>query len=265
MHRILGWFWPTRWWQKVFRIGAVLFIAAVLVVGGYVGYLYAQSPEVIRAPKFDHYHFRMQLLVNGQAENFGQDKYQMTYKPGQCSEDLAEEPIHFHDHKDQIVHIHWRGMTGGLVLKNYGWNFVGGLPDALGYKMDNLAAMRKIALYGNVLPALPQGAPLWIYTGDAAGYHKKTLDAFLWQDLEAFFDKQSLLNQQAAKTPGVFDWLFERVSAHGAKYHTEEELQRINNLLGNVVIFVQTNEPSDQEIKSRFQKLEPLSDSTCGG
>ena len=45
----------------------------------------------------------------------------------------------------------------------------------------------------------------------------------------------------------------------------EEKLTRINNMIGNVVIFVQKDKPTDQQIKERFNDLEPLSDSTCGG
>lgn len=46
---------------------------------------------------------------------------------------------------------------------------------------------------------------------------------------------------------------------------TEEELKDINNLLGNVVIFVQPSEPSDEQIKTRFNNLVPLEKSACGG
>ena len=46
---------------------------------------------------------------------------------------------------------------------------------------------------------------------------------------------------------------------------TEEELKQINNLIGNVVIFVQKNEPTNEQIKARFNKLEPLGLSVCGG
>jgi len=46
---------------------------------------------------------------------------------------------------------------------------------------------------------------------------------------------------------------------------SEEELKKINNLLGNVVIFVQPNEPTSEQVKAKFDKLIPLGDSVCGG
>ena len=45
---------------------------------------------------------------------------------------------------------------------------------------------------------------------------------------------------------------------------SEEELTRINNVIGNVVIFAQEKEPTKEQIKARFDNLVPLHDSTCG-
>ena len=45
---------------------------------------------------------------------------------------------------------------------------------------------------------------------------------------------------------------------------SEEELTRINNLVGNVAIFVQEKEPTKEEIQARFDNLVPLHESTCG-
>ena len=46
---------------------------------------------------------------------------------------------------------------------------------------------------------------------------------------------------------------------------SEDELKRINNLIGNVVIFAQDTEPTSEQITERFSNLVPLHDSTCGG
>jgi hypothetical protein len=45
---------------------------------------------------------------------------------------------------------------------------------------------------------------------------------------------------------------------------SEEELTRINNVIGNVVIFTQEEEPTKEQVKARFDNLVPLHDSTCG-
>lgn len=264
--------------QKTMKRILIVFIASVIgLMIAYSGYVYASSPEIIRTPKMEHYHFRMQVLVNGTAEDFGSQAYQTGYAKDQCNANLPEQPIHFHDNKDQFTHIHWEGMTGGMVMKYYGWNFISGMDDALGYKLDKLTDPQKVTIHGDYLPDLPEDANFYVYTGDESDYEEKGFDDWKDQDLETFFEKTSnfpghTINKQAQAS--ILDALSPTAYAHGTAddadgddgSETEDEkLTRINNLLGNVVIFVQKDKPSDQQIKERFNDLEPLTDSTCGG
>ncbi|MGH7196460.1 MAG: hypothetical protein ACREGJ_01680 [Candidatus Saccharimonadales bacterium] len=271
LQRAVNWLKPETKNQKLLRWSLVTTVVVVLLAATWGSYLYAMSPAQIRTPKFQHYHFRMQVLVNGQAENFGDAKYQVPYDKNSCSADLTTEPLHFHDNKNQIVHVHWDGMTGGMVLKYYGWNFIGGLPNSMGYKVDDLSNIRSVPLHGKILPAVPAHAKFYVFMGDQSWYLEQTFDGFLKKDLEDFFEKQS--NLPAEEQATLLNMLFAKASAHGGvddghpngSETQEQRLQRINNLLGNVVIFVQKDRPSDAQIRERFSKLEPLTDSTCGG
>jgi hypothetical protein len=219
----------------------------------------------------------MQILVNGKAEDFSSKAYQTGYAKDQCNANLPEQPIHFHDNKDQFTHIHWEGMTGGMVMKYYGWNYIGGMSNALGYKLDKLTDPQKVTTHGNYLPAPAKDAKFYVYTGDQNGYKERNFEDWKKQDLEQFFGVTSNapaheINQ--GKSTTLLDKIFPKAYAHGTAHDEdgddgsetqEEKLTRINNLLGNVVIFSQKGKPTDQQIKDRFNKLEPLSDSTCGG
>lgn len=252
---------------------AIIAVAVILLIPvSYAAYVFAMSPEVIRKPQQEHYHFRIQILIDGKAENFAEQKYQTGYSKDNCNASLVDQPIHFHDKKDQFNHIHWEGMTGGMVMKYYGWNYIGGMSNALGYKLDNLKNPEKVTTHGNYLPAVPKDAKFYIYTGDEKGYQEKSFDEWKNQDLEEFFGKTSNFpGHQQNKQSSLVDKLLPKASAHGGTEagppgETEEEkLTRINNLVGNVVIFVQKDKPTDQQIKDRFNKLEPLTASTCGG
>lgn len=258
---------------RIFVVVIIFLLAQLLYT---VGTMY-WSPGAIRHPQLEHYHFRMQIIVNGKAEDFSTSAYQMEYAKDQCTTDLPDQPIHFHDGKDQIVHIHWEGMTGGLVMKNYGWNYIGGRNDALGYRLERLTHPVKVPIHGKDLPAVPAGTSFYVYTGDETGYKERSFSEWTHQDLEQFLGKTS--NFPAHKTnkgtkSSLLDMLFPKAYAHGTTHDadgddgtetTEEKLTRINNLLGNVVIFVQKEAPSDQQIRDRFNHLEPLSESTCGG
>jgi hypothetical protein len=252
-------------------------IGLFALAGGVYGYLYASTPEHIRNPKFEHYHFRTQIVVEGKSVDFSSDEFQEEYDAGSCSIELAGLPIDFHDNVDQMAHVHWDGMTGGEFLKYFGWNFIGGKDTSLGQRYDNgLMSMHTVTRYGNLLPAIPDNANFYVYTGDENDYEKKDWNDFLNQDLEDFFSKKSNLNQdEVVSAFNIFDRLIPKASAHGGvmdqhnaadgEEKSQEELTRINNLIGNVVIFVQKDEPTDEQIRERFASLVPLQDSACGG
>lgn len=261
------------------RLKVLIFLILILLLVPviYGIYVYLSSPATIRNPKLEHYHFRLQILVNGKAEDFANKSYQTGYAKDQCNANLPEQPIHFHDNKDQFNHIHWEGMTGGMVMKYYGWNYIGGLSNVLGYKLDNIKDLQKVTTHGNYLPAVPKDANFYVYTGDKNNYKERSFSDWKSQDLEQFFGVTSnfpahKLNK--GESSSLLDKVFPKAYAHGTANDadgddgnetTEEKLTRINNMIGNVVIFVQKDKPTDQQIKDRFNKLEPLSNSTCGG
>lgn len=264
--------------SKRFNVVILAIVVLLLIPLAYASYLYAASPAVIRSPKMEHYHFRMQILVNGKAEDFSTKAYQTDYAKDQCNANLPEQPIHFHDNKDQFTHIHWEGMTGGMVMKYYGWNYIGGLSNALGYKLDDLKDPQKVTTHGNYLPKVNPEENFYVYTGDENGYKERSFEDWKNQDLEQFFGVTS--NSPSHKINNgeqvtLLDKIFPKAYAHDGEIdgndgepgeETEKEkLTRINNLLGSVVIFAQKDKPTDQQIKDRFNDLEPLSDSTCGG
>ncbi|HMS25314.1 MAG TPA: hypothetical protein PKB15_06500 [Acidimicrobiia bacterium] len=263
--------------KRTYLIIVILAATIMLVVPMiYVGYQYLASPQVIREPQQEHYHFRIQILIDGKAEDFGSKKYQTGYKKDLCNANLTEQPIHFHDNLDQFNHIHWEGMTGGMVMKYFGWNYIGGIKNALGYKFTSLTNRQRVTIHGNYLPDVPEGAAFYIYTGDENGYKKRSFEDWRDRDLEKFFGKTSnfpahKLNKSSENASGNF--FISRADAHESDDHSttsedeteQEKLTRINNLLGNVVIFVQNESPTKAEIEARFNDLEPLRDSTCGG
>jgi hypothetical protein len=249
----------------------VMFLAALALL---VAYMRVVTPSGIQNPQLEHAHVRMQLFVDGQSVDFADEEFQRP-TPAGCTDALPEEPIHFHDRKNQFVHLHWKGMSGGLVLKNYGWNLIGGKAGLLGYRMDRLPLIQnRVPIYGDVLPKLSEDAELWVYSGDKNGFVRREAHDFLFKDFETFFNTKSAVG---TTEPDFWrDLMFARSAAHEGHDHsaegaalpktkTEAELSRINNLLGNVVVFAQKNKPTDVQVKDAFNRLEPLSDSTCGG
>jgi len=140
---------------------------ALVVAGalGWYGWAWAASPQSIRHPVKDHYHFRMQVIVDGLSINFADSKYQTPVGSDICTAAITKQPFHFHDNLDQFVHVHWAGMTGGLLMKNYGWNQVGGPMGLLGYNFESLLKFHAVPVHQGSLPAPAKGDHYYIYTG----------------------------------------------------------------------------------------------------
>src|SRR5690606_10352998 len=100
-----------------------------------------------------------------------------------------------------------------------------------------------------ILPSVSNEEKFYVYTGDEKNYRERNFEDWKNQTLEQFFDQKS--NFPGSVSPS---------------HETEEgKLKRLNNLIGNVVIFVQKERPTDTQIKERFDHLEPLGKSACAG
>lgn len=341
--------------------------------------MFLLTPSNFQKPLMDHSHFRLQYIFQGQIEDFATPRYQVDYIKDVCSGALTESPIHFHDNKGQIVHLHWQKITGGQVLKFYGLNKIGGIDGIMGWKLDDLAKFKltQIPIHSQSLPKPKGNDKFWVYTGEKDKFEKRNFEEFVKTDLETFFGQTSIIRQnqeeeeKLKKQSEIFFGI--KVQAHSGIDHaneteeqihlaetqrlenekkalenrnnnvqnslknlssisnseqnsqqnlqnisanifnsnsnsnlnlnpnsqnssstnssftnsnsqnsiqnnslpnnsqsnssqkTETELKKINNLLGNVIIFVQESEPTNDQIKLRFDNLEPLGDSVCGG
>jgi hypothetical protein len=234
-----------------------------LLTAAWCTYAYFTTPAAIRQPAHAHYHFRMQIVVDGTQVNFADTKYQTGSNKDICSAALTAQPVHFHDGLDQFVHIHWGRTTGGLVLKNYGWNYLGTTNRTLGYRFDQLPKLVRVPIHGSDLPKPPTGARYYVYVSSVkapADYWEQSWDDFLRLDLKDFF---------SAKPQSKHSWLGRLVPAVSARAGEDQgraqELAKLNDVLGNIVIFAQKNPPTAAQIKDRFAHLVPLPESSCGG
>lgn len=261
------------------RIGLplVAVVTALLILsGGFYGYLYASTPSHLRYPEYEHYHIRTQIVADGELVDFSRSEFQEDYDATTCSADITGQPVDFHDDQDQMAHVHWRGISGGEFLKFYGWNLLGGDDSSLGKRYDQgMMNAQSIEVAGNLLPQLKDDTNFYVYIGDKDNYEQKDWEEFLGQDLEEFMGKKSYLNTSDEASYNPFGLFTQKAFAHGNEVdehaepvdgeNDEARLERINNLLGNVVIFAQSEEPTTEQVKERFNNLTPLHDSVCGG
>jgi hypothetical protein len=234
-------------------VGSV--VGIVVLGGGVIAAAYFTTPAALRRPANGHFHFRLQVVVDAKPVNFADDKYQTEFNADICTAALTKQPVHFHDKLDQFVHIHWANISGGIVLKNYGWNLIGGATKTLGYRFDQLPKIVRVPIHGQNLPTPEVGDHYYIYTGDDTAYQQRDWQQFLHADVRDFFAGKQV---QASLLQDIIPAAY----AHGAD---EEALTKLNDVVGSVVIFAQKDAPTDAQIKDRFNHLIALPQSSCGG
>jgi hypothetical protein len=257
---------------------------SLCLIAGYSLLYFVFSSPTYAYPKTDHYHFRFQLVQGGKAFDFSQAEFQKEQPAGACKGGLLDEPFHFHDVEDQLVHVHWMDVTGKQFMEYYGYNQPPAEKNTIvGYRLDTLwkfpPSITSVVSESNALSSISTNSTKWIYTGDETGFTNRKWADFYNQDINVFFGKKSQyrIDQESKKT----SWLETTVLAHGGvidndevtsqagtgptKSFSKQELETINDLVGNIVIFVQDKEPSPEEITAKFKNLIPLKDSVCGG
>jgi hypothetical protein len=260
---------PSDRLTRTLRFVVAAVVGLLVLVAAWYGYAYAVSPLAVRHPESTHYHFRLQVINDGRPVNFADSQFQTPFDKGICTAALPPEPFHFHDGLDQFAHVHWDHATGGDFLKNYGWNFTAGTDRTLGYRFDQLPRPARVPIHGLTLPKPPAEAKYYIYVGNKDGYQQRSWDKFINTDLKDFFAIPS-----AGAPSTLLGRLVPAALAHEGHDHAaetpaatsdEERLIKIHSVVGNAVIFVQKDPPTDQQIRDRFNQLVPLPESTCGG
>jgi hypothetical protein len=265
---------------KLFLGGAILLVVLVGAFSIFASQLFPY--QAINNPKTAHYHLRMQVIVDGEQVNFADTQFQTPNTSNNlCSVALTATPIHFHDGQSQLVHIHWAGITGGLLLKNYGLNLIGGPDYYLGFqfKLGEDTRVGPVAIHADGIKQPKTGSKAYVYTGDSKSYQKREMEDFLKQDLEKFFGTKT--EEVKAEGFNLFELLVPKVSAHTSKStevstttqtsvslpitdpQKQARLEEDLGLIGNVVIFIQENEPATSEITAKFSKLELITTSSC--
>ena len=251
-------FFQAIWKFKSVKVSVISVAAISILIGITYSILgFALSSPHINNPVFEHYHFRMQFSVDGKEVDFNQPDLQVSYdKDGGCNASLAIEPIHFHDGNNQLVHIHWKQITGGELLKFYGINKIGGLNDYLGFRFDKGLIPSPVPIHGKILPTPNSEDKTFVYIGDKDKFTLESTDNFLKQDLKVFL-KTPVSEAEDAGNPAV---------EHSEDNNSEQAaLEEINHLLNNLVIFIQKDQPSNDQVKAAFEKNRPLDKSICGG
>lgn len=236
----------------------------VIVVVGWLAFSFA-SPLAVTFPRGTEYALRFQMVVEGQLVDFSQPAYQTELDERICSE-LSQRPVAFHGGQNQWLHVYWQDLSGGTILRNYGYKNFPPFENYLGVRADNFPQFEPVAIHGNALPETDPSSQLYVYTGDQFGYTRRDESLFLEQPLEEFL--REVIPGTPMNSLGIEGRAQTEEAEPAAGPTLERNLEtskrgRPLDILGNVVVFVQAREPSEQQIIERFLTLTANQPVTC--
>jgi hypothetical protein len=248
-------------------------VVSVIAVSTIVLAAYFIFNAVISRPHLNNpvptfYQLRMQLVIDNNMVNFSENSFQVSSNDETCSETITKEPFYVAKNKSQLIKVRWEGLTGGEIIKYFGLNYIGGFDDILGFRFDAFPAVSKINTHGKNLNIPKKEDNMYIYKGNRLDYTKVTTQDFLYKDLELILKKSKIRQKHDEnKVNRWFDNIF--VSAEGNNeislqpQYTDGQLNEINDLIGNIVVFIQDQEPTSDQVADRFANLEPLDANAC--
>ena len=227
--------------NKVIGISIGIIIFTTLFVGIFFTSI---SPLHISFPKSTHSHFRLQIWHHGEQINFSDETFQTPYNPLVCDQNITETPIHFHDSQKEIVHLHWKGITGYDVLKNYGWNnnAFNLMKTIQGIRFDEFPHIHVVHSQKSVLPEVKDDEDVFIFIKRGESISTLTLKEFLKTHLESYFMEE-----------------------YKTKNNMQEHMIPDNTPLGDVLILIQSNAPTNEEVQQYLSNFHEEMSRSCNG
>jgi hypothetical protein len=254
----LGDLWNFRRFKWI-----VLFLSLLTIVStmGLFAFTTFVSRPYFNNPQFTNYHLRLQLVYDGQLIPFTNQNIQEINEFKVCDLSLLTKPIYQNSFNSELFQVNWEGITGGEILKYYGLNLVGGSDNTLGYRFSGLSKPQAIETLKGISVKPTKQQKTFVYQNRQDGYTKIDPLDFLFKDIEVVVKKSNIRLQREQSQPNNFFGI--KTLAQSEKpvvqqQEFESNLSLDYDLIGNVVVFVEDSEPSEDRIIDRFNNFIPL-------
>lgn len=220
-------------------------------------------------PRYEYAHIRMRLFVQG-TEVDVQDLFsEYTLYRGACSGDVQRAPMSSVKKDPHSVRLMWKGLTGQDLF-----TFLGiaahhqPVPKSLGYALGApFPTSVPIPAHTQTLPEATN-TNTFIFVRSGEGFIERPLSWWLKNSLEKNMGRNSQIK---------LTWSTDIASAHEEETEIntsstdpfvlaqeQEEARMLNNILGDVVIFLDEPErPSDKEIENIFSTFPLITGGLC--
>jgi hypothetical protein len=95
-----------------------------IILGFMAGFLtFAALRFISYQPEHVHYHANFAVYINGQREQFSEDRFYEDVSACKDHTDMsARDRVHMHNHENSVVHVHDSGVTWGQFFENLGYS-----------------------------------------------------------------------------------------------------------------------------------------------
>jgi hypothetical protein len=254
----LGDLWRFRRFKWIVLF--LLLISIISTVGLFSFTTFVSRPH-FNSPQFTNYHLRLQLVFNGQLSPFINQTTQEINEFKVCDLGLITKPVYQNSFNSHLFRVNWEGITGGEILKYYGLNLVGGSDDTLGYRFNGFSRPQVIQTLKALDLKPSKQQKTFVYQNRQDGYTKIDPLDFLFKDIELVVKKSNIRLQREQSQPKSV--LGVRAFAQSEKpvvqqQEFESKLSLDYDLIGNVVVFISDEEPTEEKIIDRFNNFIPL-------
>jgi uncharacterized protein YneF (UPF0154 family) len=254
-------YFSDLWKFRRFKYVAI-FLIILSILFGVAGFSFVTyfSRPYFNNPVFTNYHLRLQLINNGQIVSISGQNDERTNEFKVCDLTLLNRPIYQNSFNSELFQVSWEGITGGEILKYYGLNLVGGFDDVLGYRVKKNFGVEAIKPFQGNGISVSKKSKVFAYFKRQDGYEKLDQLDFLFKDIELAVKKSNIrLEREHAKTPGLFGIrVFAEEKPKIEQQEFESKLSLDYDLIGNIVVFFEESEPTEDRIIDRFNNFIPL-------
>jgi hypothetical protein len=235
----------------------ILYSLWVLVVVGIVGSLAFNytSPKHITYPKNELLLARIDIYVDGESVNL--NSTQTDFTQNACdAKDLKSHPISFYSGYKNLAFINWGNTTGRTVLKNYGFQNQGPFRGFLGVRLDKFPQINPVPIESDIIkePNIPYN--IYVYTGNSTAFIKRNSDDFLAHNLKDFlfnnlqsnstFNLNTFAQDSSSSKPIILN------NSLSEEIIVEDELKIDSKFGGNMLVFVQNSQPTNELVSAKF-------------
>jgi hypothetical protein len=270
----------NRFKKNIFYL---FWIVLVVTIVGFLGFSFA-SPMSVSFPKKETSQIRLLLSIDGNQTNFSTPQFQKPISQ-LCNQDISPYPIGAYNQSSQVLNLHWKDMTGSNILRYYGFNNKGPFKGYMGVNLTNFPNYEAVPILGELLPAPKEDYNYFVYTGNQYSYTQRKRSEFLNKSITDLLDssnssKNSIIsintNAQVSKeknenidkeiiinqTPPI-PVSSEESSQPSSIQTPAQPKPEEDTVLGTIVVFIQKNEPTQEQVMLKFTNLEQAPVNLC--